>query len=100
MQFCGTRRYPRQTPEVWRRWTEHMCKRSRQPARRGPANEPERRSKGGSLEAWRSGQGPTGLARLGRESAADTGSGLRVNNRMQATAGPLVVRARAVRRRA
>jgi len=34
------------------------------------------------------------------ESAAGTGGGLRVNNRMQATAGPLVVTARAVGRRA
>jgi len=34
------------------------------------------------------------------ESAAGTGGGLRVNNRMQATAGPLVVTASAVRRRA
>ena len=34
------------------------------------------------------------------ESAAGTGGGLRVNNRMQATAGPLVVRVSAVRRRA
>jgi hypothetical protein len=36
----------------------------------------------------------------GRESAAATGGGLRGDNRMQATAGPLVVRAGAVRRRA
>ena len=34
------------------------------------------------------------------EEGAGTGDGLRVNNRMQATAGPLVVRASAVRRRA
>jgi hypothetical protein len=33
-------------------------------------------------------------------SGAGPGGGLRVNNRMQATAGPLVVTARAVRRRA
>ena len=35
-----------------------------------------------------------------RESAAATGGGLRVNHRMQATAGSLVVTASAVRRRA
>ena len=35
-----------------------------------------------------------------RESAAAMGGGLRVNNRMQATAGSLVVTASAVRRRA
>jgi hypothetical protein len=34
------------------------------------------------------------------ENAAGTGGGLRVNNRMQATAGRLVVTASAVRRRA
>ena len=42
-----------------------------------------------------------GMAIVGlSESAAGTGGGLRVNNRMQATAGPLVVIASAVRRRA
>ena len=27
-------RYPRQTSDVWRRWIEHVCERSRQPSRR------------------------------------------------------------------
>lgn len=72
---------------------------SRQPAWCGPVNEPERRSKGGSLEVWRDDQGRERLLVLARTAAA-TGGGLRVNNRMQATAGPLVVTASAIRRRA
>jgi len=56
---------------------------------------------GVSLGAWRGGSGPLDSDYWsGRESAAAKGGGLRVNNRMQATAGPLVVRASAVRRRA
>ena len=41
-------------------------------------------------------RGPRAIAGLGKNAAA-TGGGLRVNSRMQAPAGPLVVRARAVR---
>jgi len=44
-------------------------------------------------------RGPRAIAGLGKNAAA-TGGGLRVNSRMQAPAGPLVVRAGAVRRRA
>jgi len=39
-------------------------------------------------------RGPRAIAGLGKNAAA-TGRGLRVNSRMQAPAGPLVVRARA-----
>jgi len=52
------------------------------------------------LERGVAAAGP-GMAIVGLgESAAGTSGGLRVNNRMQATAGPLVVTASAVRRRA
>jgi hypothetical protein len=99
MQFCGIRSYPRQTPEGCRRWTKQPRSQSRQPARRDPENEPERRSEGVSLGARRAGPGDSDCWSW-RESAAATGGGLRVNNRMQATAGSLVVTASAVRRRA
>jgi len=77
------------------------CSRSGQPARRGPEMSRSGEGDGVSFGAWRGGGGPLDSdGWSGRERAAATGGGLRVNNRMQATAGILVVRASAVRRRA
>ena len=85
-----------------RRWAEQARSRSRRPSRRGPEMSRSAEAKVAHLKRGVAAAGPgDGDCESWRECSGHRhGGGLRVNNRMQATAGPLVVTARAVRRRA
>ena len=99
MQFCGIRSYLRQTPEGCGAGQKNRA--ADRVSRRGAVPQMQRsaEAKVAHLKRGVVARGPRAIAGLGKNAAA-TGRGLRVNSRMQAPAGPLVVRARAVRRRA